>query len=905
MQRHRQIAYMVLFLMAPFLFPGLPASGQQTSNANAWYRWDVPLTTSRSYHLNLGNPYRDLTIQTTFTPTSCSNSPWCGTFTGYGFWDGGTTFRIRSAFPVGTWRWEVSCRGVSNGIDCASDTALNTYVNGTKTTTWGTVTVTADAAAPELLKRGFVRMEVKSGRYLTYGDGVAKLFWQADTSWKAAITDQSSHTNWNTFLSDRKSRGFTVILMAPSSSADDPGIATGTLFEDLGTNCLGNAWPKSCSRWRPVYWRTLDEKIRLANEQGFLVVLIGVMDPQGNPSSGPKYPRPEDAAIFARNLVARLSGNHVIFSPSFDDRLADTQALMDAVGNALRQASPRHLVTAHLAGASSVIDYQTVANKEWHCFHFFQSGHAFNLSTACPSGPSEQYDCAVLRARTLPDALYDNAVPLTMALGACPGIAVPQPNPVYKPNVNGEGAYDWTYSATTTQMIDTPAGVRHTGYYSTLSGAFGFSLGVKGIYDWTNVSSTPLGSDGSRHMAILGSQFRQQPWQALQKSSTLIKNQPAREDQKIVMAVTNDNNFAMLYLPNNGEALINASSLLGFDCSTSTWSKSWIDPKSGNPPSQVPGCENPTSSNPWHTLRRPLCNDFRGGETGNCDWVVILKKTGSTFPSAVMEDVDKNTVPEVYPRLREDGAGWEIAARLPASASSRVSVSVSSSNPSRDKLLRLPVAAGLTDGSTLIVWQGEDLDGDLHGVFARVLGANGTPAGRELRVNETTRHGQINPAVAATSSGGAIVAWSSYAQDGELGGIFLRVYSGQGRFATDEILVNETPRGHQDFPRVAAGTDGNFAVAWTSDRWDGLGSSIYARLFDSEGQALGPEIIVKEAALEGDHYLTDLAMEKDGGFTVIWSSYGPLEAPLGIYKQRFDSDGMPVGEELLFMAATE
>src|SRR5215213_904594 len=309
MQRHRQIALGVLVLMTLFLFPGSPASGQ-TIDPKAWYRWEAALTTSRSYHLSLGNPYRDLTIETIFTPISCSNSPWCGSFTGYGFWDGGTTFRIRSAFPVGTWRWEVSCRGVSNGIDCASDPALNTYVNGTKTTTWGTVNVTAEPAAPELLQRGFVRMEVKSGRYLTYGDGVAKFFWQADTSWRAAITDQSSNTSWNTFLQDRAARKFSVILMAPASSADDPAVATGTLFEDIGGNCLGNAWPKSCSRWRPAYWRTLDEKIRLANEKGFLVVLIGVMDPQGNPSSGPKYPRPEDAVIFARNLVARLSGNH-------------------------------------------------------------------------------------------------------------------------------------------------------------------------------------------------------------------------------------------------------------------------------------------------------------------------------------------------------------------------------------------------------------------------------------------------------------------------------------------------------------------------------------------------------------------------------------------------------------------
>src|SRR3954465_11718808 len=87
------------------------AVAQQSSQIEQWYRWEAQLTTQRDYHLASGNPYRDLNIGVTFTPISCSSSPWCRSFTGLAFWDGGRTFRIRSAFPQGTWKWEIGCYG--------------------------------------------------------------------------------------------------------------------------------------------------------------------------------------------------------------------------------------------------------------------------------------------------------------------------------------------------------------------------------------------------------------------------------------------------------------------------------------------------------------------------------------------------------------------------------------------------------------------------------------------------------------------------------------------------------------------------------------------------------------------------------------------------------------------------
>ncbi len=61
-----------------------------TSEATVWRRWDHALTSTRSY----GNPYADVILRVTYT------GPAGQTVKGYGFWDGGDTFRIRCAFPV-------------------------------------------------------------------------------------------------------------------------------------------------------------------------------------------------------------------------------------------------------------------------------------------------------------------------------------------------------------------------------------------------------------------------------------------------------------------------------------------------------------------------------------------------------------------------------------------------------------------------------------------------------------------------------------------------------------------------------------------------------------------------------------------------------------------------------------
>lgn len=204
-----------------------PALAQTTDAKEQWYRWGKLLTSTRNYLGSNGNPYRSLTVTVTYTVLQCLSASGCSNFSGYGFWDGGSTFKIRSAFPAGRWLWEVSCTGSSNGVSCADD-PIFTYPGN-----YGVVEVADDyPVEPDLLERGFPKI---SGSDLVYGDGAMKFFWQADTAWLANGVDHNRDDRWSSYLADRRLRGFSVVLLDPwAGGAPDSATAGHILFDDLG-----------------------------------------------------------------------------------------------------------------------------------------------------------------------------------------------------------------------------------------------------------------------------------------------------------------------------------------------------------------------------------------------------------------------------------------------------------------------------------------------------------------------------------------------------------------------------------------------------------------------------------------------------------------------------------------------
>ena len=198
-------------------------------------------------------------------------------------------------------------------------------------------------------------------------------------------------------------------------------------------------------------------------------------------------------------------------------------------------------------------------------------------------------------------------------------------------------------------------------------------------------------------------------------------------------------------------------------------------------------------------------------------------------------------------------------------------------------------------GNYTWVWQDYALDGSDAGVFMQRYDKNDNPVGSETRVNTTTTGNQINPSIEMDNDGNFMIAWSSFAQDGDDYGIVAQIFDNSGSAVGGEIDVNTTTAGPQDWPSVSIGGDNKYMVSWTSWGQDGDKAGVYIQGFLADGTTYGTEQIVNTTtslyqalpSVSGDEDTDDLV--------VVWQSGAHHSTSTqdgdgyGVYSQRFST----------------
>ena len=161
--------------------------------------------------------------------------------------------------------------------------------------------------------------------------------------------------------------------------------------------------------------------------------------------------------------------------------------------------------------------------------------------------------------------------------------------------------------------------------------------------------------------------------------------------------------------------------------------------------------------------------------------------------------------------------------------------------------------------------------------------------GPEFQVNTygAFAQGQNTPKVASDAAGNFVVVWNgSYGISGQR-------YDNKGNPLGGEFQVNTYTTGSPSYPSVAVDATGNFVVVWTSFR-DGDSVGIFAQRYDSDGEPRGDEFQVNTYTTGQQRY-PSVASDIGGNFVVIWSSYVTLTRD--VRGQRYDADGNPLGGE--------
>ena len=112
-----------------------------------------------------------------------------------------------------------------------------------------------------------------------------------------------------------------------------------------------------------------------------------------------------------------------------------------------------------------------------------------------------------------------------------------------------------------------------------------------------------------------------------------------------------------------------------------------------------------------------------------------------------------------------------------------------------------------------------------------------------------------------------------------------------------EFQVNTHPAYDQTYADIAMDANGNFVVVWSSYLQDSSSNGIFGQRFKTDDSPIGGEFQVN-TTISGNQTEPSVAMDAAGNFVVVWQGPQAIgDANEDIFAQRFEPNGQPVGGE--------
>lgn len=242
-----------------------------------WGRFEKSFTSTVRYD----NPFQQCTLKVTFT------SPGGQTNEVYGFWDGGSTWRVRfSPDQPGRWTYRTSCSDLAN-------LRLNDQP--------GEFLCTSPTGEGSFAQHGPIQVS-RDRHHFEHADR-SSFFWMADVAWDAPRL--SSSQEWVTYLKVRSYQKFSAVewAAAPGMDANKHSAFSG----------------QSRITINPEYFQALDAKVDMMNRAGFLSIITPLSQNDAAINDLPE----DQAALLMRYMVARWDAYDVAWLLMADENHAE------------------------------------------------------------------------------------------------------------------------------------------------------------------------------------------------------------------------------------------------------------------------------------------------------------------------------------------------------------------------------------------------------------------------------------------------------------------------------------------------------------------------------------------------------------------------------------------------------
>jgi hypothetical protein len=467
-----------------------------------WTRFERTFTSSRAYE----NALQDAELRVTLTAPSGRQR------TIDGFWDGGTTWRVRFApDEAGTWTYATQCSDEENA-----------GLHGQH----GQLTAGEPGGDTAFRRHGPLRV-ADDRRSLEHAGGTPFL-WIADTCWAGPV--RSSAEEWEWYLQERQRQRFTAVQWVTTQFIGAPdGDPEGRLAY-RGVERITLDVP---------FFQRLDKRLDAMNRAGLLGVTVllwaAAWGAPGENSANPGHALPEDQLILlARYMIARWGANDVVWILNGDGNYTgEVAARWRRVGRALFEETGPHLpVLLHPCGMNW--PYDEFRDESWLDLLGYQSGHGDDDATwrwLVQGPPATDWQ-------------------------------TPPPRPV----INLEPPYEYHIAYQSKQRLSADT-VRRALYWSMLvSPTAGVTYGGHGVWGWDDGSGPPAGHPstgtplpwreavrmaGAEQVAHLAELFTPIKWWRLRPAQEILAEQPgAAEPQRWVAAArSEDGGLTVVYVP--------------------------------------------------------------------------------------------------------------------------------------------------------------------------------------------------------------------------------------------------------------------------------------------------------------------------------------------------------------------
>ncbi len=188
------------------------------------------------------------------------------------------------------------------------------------------------------------------------------------------------------------------------------------------------------------------------------------------------------------------------------------------------------------------------------------------------------------------------------------------------------------------------------------------------------------------------------------------------------------------------------------------------------------------------------------------------------------------------------------------------------------------------DGSFALAWASRRQNNGMPGVFVRTFDSFGRPMSAEVPASTDRRTSQLNPTV-VWAGDKPLALYATQFRDGQQSSVF-----------AGDTQINASGIGSKDSVTAASMPNGTTFAVWLEETRQNT-PRVFVRVLDADGTPVGEPTLLSTAPGGRDIFPTVTADQN--GAVVAWLRFDSNGKAEGVYAQRLDATGQPVGSRRL------